>query len=55
MLIICSVTVFVGYGLLFSHPAIVRGYVAAKRWFDACFAALFGAASLKILTTRLEF
>ncbi|UZD92627.1 LysE family translocator [Cognatishimia activa] len=54
MLIGTSVIVFVGYGLLFSHPAVVRGYVSAKRWFDAVFAALFGAASLKILTTRLE-
>jgi len=54
MLITISILVFIGYGILFSHPAIVRGYVSAKRSFDAVFAALFGAASLKILTTRLE-
>ena len=54
LLVTTSVIVFVGYGILFSHPAVVRGYVSAKRWFDAVFAALFGAASLKILTARLE-
>lgn len=54
LLVTTSIIVFIGYGILFSHPAVVRGYVAAKRWFDALFAALFGAASLKILTARLE-
>lgn len=54
MLIVTSMLVFIGYGVMFSHPAIVRGYLSAKRWFDAAFAVLFGAASLKILTTRLE-
>ena len=53
-LIVTSMFVFFGYGILFSNPAIVRGYTAAKRWFDGIFAALFGAASLKILTARLE-
>lgn len=54
LLMTTSVIVFIGYGILFSHPAVVRGYVAAKRWFDVLFAALFGAASSKILTARLE-
>ncbi|MEJ5218681.1 LysE family translocator [Cognatishimia sp. D5M38] len=54
LLIVTSMFVFFGYGILFSNPAIVRGYTAAKRWFDGIFAALFGAASLKILTARLE-
>lgn len=54
LLVTTSIIVFIGYGILFSHPAVVRGYVSAKRWFDALFAALFGAASLKILTARLE-
>lgn len=54
LLIVTSMSVFFGYGILFSNPAIVRGYTAAKRWFDGIFAALFGAASLKILTARLE-
>lgn len=54
MLVLTSMLVFVGYGVLFSHPAIARGYLASKRWFDGVFALLFGAASLKILTARLE-
>lgn len=54
LLVTTSIIVFIGYGILFSHPAVVRGYISAKRWFDALFAALFGAASLKILTARLE-
>ena len=54
LLIVTSMFVFFGYGILFSNPAIVRGYNAVKRWFDGIFAALFGAASLKILTARLE-
>ena len=54
LLIVTSMFVFFGYGILFSNPAIVRAYTAAKRWFDGIFAALFGAASLKILTARLE-
>ncbi|MFY0594833.1 MAG: LysE family transporter [Cognatishimia sp.] len=54
MLVATSTLVFIGYGILFSHPAVVRVYMAAKRWFDVAFAVLFGAASLKILTARLE-
>ena len=54
MLIAVSMLVFFGYGLLFSDPRIARGYARARRWFDGLFAALFGAASLKILTARLE-
>jgi len=54
LLIGVSVLVFFGYGLLFSSPRIVRAYTRARRWFEGAFAALFGAASLKILTTRLE-
>jgi threonine/homoserine/homoserine lactone efflux protein len=54
LLIATSMLVFFGYGILFSNSVIVRGYTALKRWFDGVFAALFGAASLKILTARLE-
>ena len=42
-----SIIVFLGYAVLFS------GYKRARRWFDACFAAFFGAVSLKILTADL--
>ncbi len=48
-----SAFVFLGYGVLFSGPSIIRRYNAARRWFEAGFAALFGLASLKILTARL--
>lgn len=54
MLIAVSMLVFFGYGLLFSAPRVARGYARARRWFDGLFAALFGAASIKILTARLE-
>jgi|SRR6185312_515321 len=42
------------YALLFSSPAVVRGYLKARRWFDAAFALAFGAAGLKILTAKLQ-
>ena len=54
MLISVSMLVFFGYGLLFSAPRIARAYARARRWFDGVFAALFGMASIKILTARLE-
>ncbi|WP_166418181.1 LysE family translocator [Cochlodiniinecator piscidefendens] len=49
-----SAVVFHGYALLFSSPPMMRGYVRLKRWFEAAFAAAFGVAGLKILTTRIE-
>jgi threonine efflux protein len=52
-LIITSAIVFLGYAILFSSPQIARGYVRLKRVFDLTFGILFGAASLKLLTTRL--
>lgn len=55
MLFSVSIVVFIGYAWLFSTPRIARGYLGLRRWFDLLFAALFGAASLKILTARLEF
>lgn len=54
MLISISMAVFFGYGVLFSSPRIARGYGRARRWFEAGFAVLFGVASLKILTSKLE-
>ena len=53
MLICVSQLVFFGYAVLFSIPHISAAYRAAGRWFDTAFGLLFGAASLKILTTRL--
>jgi threonine/homoserine/homoserine lactone efflux protein len=45
-----STSVMVAYALLFSSAAAIRVYERARRWFELTFAALFGAASLKILT-----
>jgi len=53
-LISVTMLVFFGYGLLFSSPRVARGYRRLQRWFDGAFAILFGAASAKILTTKLE-
>ena len=49
-----GILVFFGYAILFSTPSVVRIYRASRRWFELAFAALFGAASLKILTVRPE-
>ncbi len=52
-LILTSTFVFLGYAVLFSSPPIARGYLRLKRLFDLTFGLLFGAASLKLLTTKL--
>ncbi len=52
-LITTSAVVFLGYAILFSSPPIARGYLRLKRVFDVTFGVLFGAASLKLLTTKL--
>lgn len=49
-----GILVFIGYAYLFSTPKAVAIYRGARRWFELAFAALFGAASLKILTVRAE-
>ena len=48
-----SFTVFHGYALIFSSAPMTRAYARAKRGFEALFALFFGAAALRILTTRL--
>ncbi len=48
-----SILVFIGYALAFSTGAMIRAYARMRRGFEAAFALLFGAAGLKILTTRL--
>jgi threonine/homoserine/homoserine lactone efflux protein len=52
-LITTSAIVFLGYAILFSSAPIARGYIRLKRVFDLTFGALFGAASLKLLTAKL--
>jgi threonine efflux protein len=48
-----NIFIFHGYALLFSSAPMVRGYMKLKRWFEAAFALLFGAAAIRILTTRI--
>lgn len=48
-----SILIFIGYALLFSTEWVVAGYQRMRKGFELGFAALFGFASLKILTTRL--
>lgn len=54
LLMFGSIVVFFGYALLFSLPRISALYLKSKRWFEATFAIMFGAASLKLLTARLS-
>ena len=49
-----SLLVFTGYAWLFSYPWVARGYARLRRWFDAAFAAVFAAASIRLLTSRLS-
>ncbi len=53
-LLLCSMTMFCGYAIIFSTALIARGYVRSKRWFELVFGLLFGAASIKLLTYRPE-
>ncbi len=49
-----SALIFHGYALLFSNAAITAGYTKLRRWFEAVFALVFGAAGLKILTVPID-
>ncbi len=49
-----STVVFFGYVMLFSNPAIVRGYLRLRRWFEGAFALAFGYAGYKILSAKLQ-
>ena len=49
-----SILVFIGYAFLFSSPGIAGAYRSARQWFELTFAALFGAAGIKILTVSTE-
>jgi len=49
-----SFILFHGYALLFSSQAMTRIYLQLRRWFEAAFAFGFGAASFKILITKIE-
>lgn len=49
-----SLLVFHGYALLFSSPPMMAGYLRLRRGFEGLFALAFGAAGLRILTSRLQ-
>ncbi|MEM9498662.1 MAG: LysE family transporter [Pseudomonadota bacterium] len=49
-----AITIFVGYAFLFSTPTASRIYLSFRRPFDAILGLLFGAAGLKILSSRLN-
>lgn len=49
-----SAVVFLGYGALFAAAPIRRGYLRAGRWIKSAFGVLFGAAGLRLLSTRIK-
>lgn len=49
-----SMIIFHGYALLFSVPAMTRAYLRLRRGFEAVFAIGFGAASMTVVTARLQ-
>lgn len=49
-----SFLVFHGYALIFSSQAMTQFYLKLRRWFEGAFALGFGAASFKILTTKVQ-
>ncbi len=49
-----SALVFHGYALLFSSQSMTRIYFKLRRGFEGAFAVGFGAASVKILTVRIQ-
>lgn len=48
-----SVTIFGGYALLFSTAPMVRLYRRARRWIEGVLAAVFAAAGLRLLLSRV--
>lgn len=53
LLFLVSAVVFLGYGLLFSTSGAIAIYGRLTRWIEGGFAAMFGYAGFKILTSRL--
>lgn len=49
-----SFLVFHGYAMVFSSQAVTKIYLKLRRWFEGAFAIGFGAASFKILTTKMQ-
>lgn len=49
-----SALIFHGYAVLFSSQPIVAGYLRLRRWLEGIFAIAFAAASIKVLTSRIQ-
>jgi threonine/homoserine/homoserine lactone efflux protein len=47
-----SVLILHGYALLLSVPTVTKAYRAARRYFEAAFAAVFGYAALRVLFAK---
>lgn len=59
LIVICALgllaaSIFFGYALLFSSAKLANHYIKLRRWFEAVFAFAFGAAAIKIFTTKLN-
>ena len=53
LLFVVSMVVFLGYGFLFSTSGAVAIYGRLRRWIEGGFAAMFGYAGFKILTSKV--
>ncbi|SFS21876.1 LysE family translocator [Yoonia litorea] len=49
-----SALMFHGYAIVFSSQTMTKMYLKLRRWFEAAFALGFSAASLKILTSKVQ-
>ncbi len=49
-----AATIFFGYAFLFSSESLANYYIRSRRWFESVFAFAFGAAALKIFTTKIS-
>ncbi|PTW57528.1 threonine/homoserine/homoserine lactone efflux protein [Breoghania corrubedonensis] len=47
-----SVTIFVGYALVFSTKPMVTAYQRARRWIEGTLALVFGYAGIRLLASR---
>lgn len=49
-----SCFIFHFYAVLFSNSSMSKRYARLQKWFDYVFAAAFGLAGIKVLTTRIS-
>lgn len=50
---VLSITIFCGYAIAFSTDYMVRGYRKGRRWIEGTLAVVYGAAGVKLLSTRV--